>query len=254
MAELWLIIVQVVPVVVVGAATVGVGMRMRTVRRRQQALDEAERALAAAGFDVTPVTEHYVTDPTGASDVEVKTALLVKRGAHLEVAVAAASHDAVHGVMRRRAVAAAKRATFEVRREDALSRARHTLGIHDIEIGDPAFDDALKVSGWPADGARALVAETPVRAALEGAFAFAGVVDVRLVATAETGIVRMSWRLPMESLASLAVIADTVERLAVALDDARFVEPLAKPEGAGASAGSSGPSSGTPMGIPGSGP
>lgn len=238
-----------------GAATVFVGVHLRALRRRQHALDAAGRVLAEAGFAVTPVTQHYTTSGAdGPADVELTSALVLRRGQHVDVAVAAPSRDEVRGVLRRRAVAAATRATVDVRREGALSRASHALGIDDIEIGDPAFDGALKISGWPVDTARALIAEPPVRAALEGVFSFAGVSELRLAASAETGMVRVAWRLPTAQLASLAAIADVVERLAVALDDARWVEPLGKPEGAGASATSSGPASGAPMAIPGSGP
>ncbi len=255
MLELWLAVVQLVPYAVVGGATVAVGWRVTSLRRRQHLLAEASRRLVEAGFAVTPVTEHYATgNPAHAADVELTTALLARRGAHLDVAVASASRAGVRGLLRRRAVTAAARATFEVRREDALSRARHKVGVHDIEIGDAAFDDVLKLSGWPTDGARALVAAPPVRAAIEQTLSFDGVDEVRLAASAEAGMVRVTWRLPMEQLGALAAIGDTVERLAAALEDARWVEPMGKPERAGVSAGTSGPSSGAPMAIPGSGP
>ena len=98
-----------------------------------------------------------------------------------------------------------------------------------------------------------MVAQAGVRGELAVLFSQDGVRDLRTVASTEEGALRVAWQLPWDQLASLRALADTTERLARALDDVRFVDPLAKRDTRGVESGPAGPASGAPVPVPGSG-
>lgn len=250
--------VQFLPHVAVGVGTAAVAWRTHALRGRQGLYEAAGVALEAAGFQVRPVTEHHVEQHRGgvAHDVELKSALVARRGERLELALDVRTSEEARGMVRCTGLSVVKSATFEIAREGLLDRAARTLGVSDIEIGEPAFDAALKVGGWPADQVRALVAQPAVRAQLELLFGVPGVRELRLSARGgETaGTLRLSWRMPLRALESLGGVADALERLAQALEEARWVEPQGRPGAPRPSAGPAGPASGTPMAIPGTGP
>lgn len=257
MEEPWLILAQLLPQAVAVTAVAAVGWRAWTLRGRQHLYDGAARALTTAGFMVRPKIEHHsVRGVDGLpQDQELTSALLATRGEALMLGLDVRSSQEAHGSVRRSGLEVVRRATFEIVRESSAGRVSRRMGVRDVEIGDVAFDAALKVTGWPEDMARALVAQPAVRAQLEVLFGMAGVRGVRLVAGAgaPTGALRIDWCLPWSEVAALAHVADAAERLALALEEARWVEPLGKPDGPGPTAGPSGAASGAPMAIPGTG-
>ena len=235
----------------IGVAVVAVAVRRRVLARRQAELAAGEAALAGQGFAVERVVERFQEgQDADRREIVLAAALRAQRGDRVTLVVepGAAGARAVLIVEPLRAV---ERATLHVAREGRAARVARTVGMADVEIGDPAFDARYRVGGWPQDQARAFVAAPDVRAAIDALFLSDAVVDARTLAAREVGALRVGLVVATGGWDQVGLAADRALVLADALDAARFVDPLGPPAPVvAAPPGALGAGSGAPVVVP----
>jgi hypothetical protein len=193
--------------------------------------------------------ERYVADDGGAF---VDSRIRTRPNQRFAPSLVAASTGGKHKVQLWRArvsdVRLAQRTTLRLAREGVFAGLRELLGFKDVQIGDPAFDDAYKVSGGDVDVVRAVVSAPRSRDAIAALFAVP--VRVRSVELKPSGDLEVETLRNGLSPAEAIAVLDAVIALAAVLDDARDVAALPSSSTSPSTLSSVASSSGTPFALP----